>query len=235
MLNAFLRPVLLLALIPFAGCKDPKNLRSAQSIIPVEERTLFPLDEANAADWKVVENGVAGPVVIKDGVMKLGQGDGLTGVGYKGANKIPVVDYELAWEGRLVKGGDFFAAATLPVRKLESCGTFVHGGWGGGITGFSCLDELAANENNTTTNVIYKEGQWYKFRVQVTADMLVAYVDERKVINARITEKKISMRFGDIEQCTPLGFASYSTTGEIRNIALRKLKPGEVAIDPDAY
>ena len=39
--------------------------------------------------------------------------------------------------------------------------------------------------------------------------------------------KKITMRFGDIEFCEPLGLASYGTVGEVRNLVIKKLPPAE--------
>jgi hypothetical protein len=221
-----------------SSCSDQKPASNAPATTaaatPAPSDSIeFPL--ADMSEWKPIENGVCGPCSVKEGVLKLGSGDGVTGVVYTGKAELPLVNYELSWEARKTDGIDFFAAATFQVRKKEDCGTFINGGWGGGVTGISNLDSLSANENNTTTTVDYETNRWFKFRIQVTPEMLIAYVDERKVVNCNITEKKVSLRGGDIEHCAPLGFASYQSKGEIKNIRIRKLKPGEVPLDPDAY
>jgi hypothetical protein len=188
-----------------------------------------------AADWKIMENGLEGKFSLENGLLTISRTDGVNGVGYVGSRAVPTVNYELSWEARRTTGGDFFSAATFPVRKMETCATFINGGWGGSITGVSDLNRMSANENNTTTIVNYEDGKWYRFRVQVTNEMLVAYVDDKKVVNTNITEKEISLRPGDIEYCAPLGFATYGSSGEIRNMQIRNLKPGELPLDPDAY
>ncbi len=47
---------------------------------------------------------------------------------------------------------------------------------------------------------------------------------EKQVIEADIHEKEISMRPGEIELSAPLGFATFQTSGAIRNVRLRRLK-----------
>tara|TARA_Y100001934_G_scaffold244133_1_gene301372 strand:- start:4541 stop:5317 length:777 start_codon:yes stop_codon:yes gene_type:complete len=47
---------------------------------------------------------------------------------------------------------------------------------------------------------------------------------EKKVIEADIHEKEVSMRPGEIEFSAPLGFATFQTSGAIRNVRLRRLK-----------
>lgn len=186
-------------------------------------------------DWQPLEVASQAKTSMQDGVLKLGNGDGVSGVRYAGKRPIPVVDYEISWEGMKVDGVDFFAAATFPVRDLKTCATFINGGWGGGVTGISCIDDMAANENNTTALVDYKLGQWYKFRVQVTADLLAAFVDDKEICKVSIKDKKVSLRYGDIEGCAPLGFACYQTKGAVRNLQLRKLQPGELKSELDTF
>jgi hypothetical protein len=186
-------------------------------------------------DWQPLEVASQAKTSMKDGVLSLGSGDGVSGVRYAGKRPIPVVDYEIAWEGMKVDGVDFFAAATFPVRDLKTCVTFINGGWGGGVTGISCIDDMAANENNTTALVDYKLGQWYKFRVQITAELLAIFVDDKEITKVSIKDKKLSLRYGDIEGCAPLGFACYQTKGAVRNLQFRKLKPGELKSELDTF
>ena len=37
------------------------------------------------------------------------------------------------------------------------------------------------------------------------------------------------MRFGEIEESIPLGISTFQTTGEFKNIKIRKLNPKEIA------
>ena len=43
------------------------------------------------------------------------------------------------------------------------------------------------------------------------------------------------MRFGEIEDCAPLGFATYMTKGAVRNLHFRDLAAGELKPDPDSF
>jgi hypothetical protein len=42
------------------------------------------------------------------------------------------------------------------------------------------------------------------------------------VIDADVAGKKVAMRVGEIEMSVPLGITTYGTTGEFKNIVLRK-------------
>lgn len=186
-------------------------------------------------DWKALDSPNQGAVTVKDGVLEIANSDGVSGVKYAGKRAIPVVDYELSWEAMKVRGVDFFGAATFPVRDVKTCATLVNGGWGGGVTGISCINHLSANENNTTVYVTYKEGVWYKFRVQVTADVIAVFVDDKQIIKVLIKDKAVSLRPGEIEACAPFGFATYMTKGAVRNISFRKLAPDELKPDADSF
>ena len=69
----------------------------------------------------------------------------------------------------------------------------------------------------------FETGRWYAFRIRVTGDSIQAWIDDRRVVNVPIAGRAISLRPGDINFSTPLGFASYNTTGGIRNIEYRPL------------
>jgi hypothetical protein len=186
-------------------------------------------------DWKALDIAGAGKVEVRNGELTMGAGEGMTGVVYAGKREIPVVDYELSWEAVKLQGVDFFGAASFPVRDRKTCATFINGGWGGGVTGISCIDGSAANDNKTCSYQQYEEGKWYRFRVMVTADVIQAWVDDKRVVNCDIKGAHISLRFGDIEGCAPFGFATWMTKGSVRNIAFRKLKPGEGKGDQDTF
>ena len=99
----------------------------------------------------------------KAGVLLLGPGEPFSIVKYEGKQPLPVDNYEVRWEAMRVDGSDFFAALTFPVGSAEQCATFVNGGWGGWVTGVSSLNDLFANENETTGSVEFQQGRWYEF------------------------------------------------------------------------
>ena len=49
-------------------------------------------------------------------------------------------------------------------------------------------------------------------------------MDEEKLIDFSVEDREITMRTGEIEMSTPLGFSTYDTTGVIRNIKLNNLR-----------
>lgn len=205
-------------------------LLSAWAILAVtpvsaQDKPLALLDGSDLASrWRVVdEMKDHGPVTLTDGVLRLGEGKPMTGVAYTGSDTLPVKDYEVSFEARRVEGEDFFAALTFPVRDKDTAATWVLGGWGGKCVGISCLQFQAADENETTNWVEFETGKWYRFRLQVRENRLTGFIDDKQIFDADTEGKKITMRFGDIEFCRPLGFASYATVGEVKNLRITRL------------
>jgi hypothetical protein len=102
--------------------------------------------------------------------------------------------------------------------------TWVTGGWGGDIVGLSSIDGWDASDNDTRTYYNFDTGRWYRFRLLVTLDRITAWIDDQRVINADIRGRTISLRRGEMDLSTPLGFASYNTTGGLRNIEYRTVR-----------
>lgn len=190
-----------------------------------QEKPLTPLAGSDlAANWRVVdEMKDHGPATLTDGVLRLGEGKPMTGVAYTGKTPLPVKDYEVSFEARRLEGEDFFAALTFPVRDKDTAATWVLGGWGGKCVGISCIQFQAADENETTNWVEFETGKWYRFRLQVRENRLTGFIDDKQIFDADTEGKKITMRFGDIEFCRPLGFASYTTVGEVKNLKIAQL------------
>jgi len=206
--------------VALCACDKP----AATPAKPAEAEPLVLLAGNDLSEWKVVSQMKDhGPVILKNGVLSLGEGKPMTGVAYAGKAALPVKDYEIGFEARRVSGEDFFAALTFPVRAPKTFATFVIGGWGGKCVGISCLQYQAADENETTNWVDFTEGKWYRFRLEVRENRLKGWIDEKEIFDADTEGKKITMRFGDIEFCEPLGLASYGTVGEIRNLIIKKL------------
>lgn len=184
-------------------------------------RPLF--DGKTLTNWKATEFGAEGEVYIEDGVLGFDMGHPLTGVTWAGA-PLPKVEYELEFEGRKVKGSDFFCALTFPCQ--DSHASLVLGGWGGAVIGLSSINGYDASENETTDFHKFEHGKWYKVRLKVTDGIVEAWIDDEQILNVETADKKISTRI-EVDPSKPLGFCSFETQGEIRKLRLRELKPGD--------
>jgi hypothetical protein len=164
----------------------------------------------------------------KAGVLLLGPGEPFAVVRYEGTKPLLVDEYEISWEAMRVEGNDFFAALTFPVGSKEKCATFVTGGWGGWTTGVSSIQHQFANENETTGSMEFVSGRWYEFTLQVNTGCLRALIDGKEQFKVGLKGKAIDMHPSEIKKSMPLGFASYSTGGAVRNVRIRSLRPGEL-------
>lgn len=181
-----------------------------------DEELLF--DGKTLKGWVPTDFAGKGEVEVKDGAIQLREGV-MTGVNY--TNPVPKMDYEVSYDACRVSGSDFFASLTFPVG--DSWCTLITGGWGGGVVGLSSLDNMDASENETTQFVNFENGKWYNFRVRVTKNKIEAWIDGKQIIKVNTTEKRVSLRPGEIEASKPFGFATWSTAGAIKNIKLKRL------------
>jgi len=185
----------------------------------VEWKPLF--DGKSLGQWKEAAFERRPAVRIEEGAIVLTAGQPLTGVTWTG--EFPKSNYELRFEAARMLGGDFFASVTFPAGG--NFATCVLGGWGGDIVGISSIDGWDASDNETRSYVNFETGRWYAFRLQVTDDRIMAWIDDQRVVNVAIRGRAISLRHGDIKLSAPLGFASYNTTGTVRKIEYRMLAP----------
>jgi hypothetical protein len=91
------------------------------------------------------------------------------------------------------------------------------------VVGISSIDGMDASENETASYQGFKDEQWYKIRLEVRKDSLKAWIDERELVDVVTKDRKLGLRFGDIEKCAPLGLATWQTTAELRKLQWRKL------------
>ena len=213
-------PTLAAALL--AGC-DPLSMSDAPR--PLRQWRL--LEGEHGAHWELADIPAAGKAEISDGAALLPAGGPMTGLRYTNwaRDGLPLQDYAISYEALREEGGDFFAAITFPVRDIETCATLVVGGWGGALVGISSIDGQDAADNSTRSEQKFENGKWYQLRLEVRADELRAWIDDRLVLGVTITGRAISLRPGDIEKCAPFGLASYGTTGRVRNLVLKELTP----------
>lgn len=190
-----------------------------------EWQSLF--DGESLQGWRTTPFTGSGEVRVEKGTIALRAGKPMTGI--TSARSLPPSDYEIRFEGVRLRGTDFFATVTFPVQ--ESFCTLVTGGWGGDIVGLSNIDGWDASDNETRTYFNFETGRWYGFLVQVTADRIQVWIDEKPIINVVITGRSIGLRHGEIKLSVPFGFASYGTEGAVRKIEYRLLKAGPSASD----
>ena len=129
-------------------------------------------------DWRVIEKydfARHGKVSVEDDAIVLNAGTPATGIST--TRPFPRTDYEVSLEAKRIEGSDFFCGITFPVK--EDYLSLVIGGWGGGVTGISNLDNMAAVENETTNYQEFEQDRWYKIRLRVTEEKVEAWVGPR--------------------------------------------------------
>src|SRR5947208_110874 len=104
-----------------------------------------PLFEGKSlAGWKATNFGGEGQVSIEKGAVVMEHGNDMTGITYD-RKDFPRINYEVALEGKKLKGNDFFCTTTFPVGD-KYC-SLVVGGWGGTVVGLSSINFRDASEN----------------------------------------------------------------------------------------
>jgi hypothetical protein len=176
-------------------------------------------DGKSLEGWKAAPFLRPGKVTLEKGAIVLGPGQPLTGVNW--TREFPKTNYEVRFQAARIKGNDFFASLTFPVG--DSFCTWVVGGWGGDIVGLSSIDGWDASENETRSYFTFENGRWYAFRLQVTEERIRAWIDEQPVVDVAIAGRSVELRFGEIEHSAPFGFASYATTGSVKEIEYRAI------------
>ena len=69
----------------------------------------------------------------------------------------------------------------------------------------------------------FEKGRWYRIRLRVTNAKIETWIDDKQVVDLETAERKISLRYGEIEFSKPFGLATWVTTAAWRDIRLRKL------------
>ncbi len=201
---------------------------AADAAKPSPWKSLF--DGATLKGWKRSDFYQPGEVKVeaafRDGgpAILLEKGTFLTGIAWSGpAAELPRNNYEVEVEAMKVEGYDFFCGLTFPVR--DSACTLIAGGWGGSLVGLSSIDDSDASDNETSSTKNFEVGRWYTFRVRVTDAKIEAWIDQEQVIDLETKDRRVGLRYGEIDQSLPLGIAAYQTKAAIREIRVRKLAP----------
>jgi len=172
-------------------------------------------DFINAKQVHVEKAFQGGPVIVVDA------GEPLNGITLAKAGSLPKTNYEISLEAMKLEGDDFLCGLTFPVS--DSYATLIVGGWGGSMVGISSIDGMDASENETSKIMTFPKNKWVAVRLRVTPDKLETWLDNKKVIDVKITGKRIGLRFGEISKSVPFGLATYQTKAAYRSIKIRPL------------
>ena len=220
-LYCFFLPTALLAHCLFSSPAIAEEATPAEKDENAKWQSMF--DSKKLGKWAALKKDEfeqAGKVHIRDGAIVMEAGDPATGIHWTG--KFPKQNYELIVEGKRIKGDDFFCGLTFPVS--DGSLTLIMGGRGGWVVGLSCIDGFYAIDNDTCTSIKFKQNQWYKIRLRVTAANVGVWVDKEKVI-ALETERHKLAASEEMQRCLPVGVATWKTTGAIRDLKFRMIDP----------
>jgi len=209
----------LIAINPLHGEEATSKLKTSKPKTAAKFRLLF--DGKTLKNWRVIKINdfeLHGKVSVKDKAIVVEKGKPASGIVYTG--KPPRVNYELSLEAKRIEGNDFFCGLTFPVQK--SYCTLILGGWGGGTTGLSNVDDASAVDNETSGYTDFKQNRWYKVRLRVTEKKIEAWIDKEQIIDLDSSDRKFSI-WWEQEPARPLGIATWHTTAAFRNIHLREL------------
>ena len=190
----------------------------AEEHVPDGWTSLFDGETLNG--WEIVHYGGEGKPYVDDGIMVLPKAVNgpMTGVRWVG-DSLPVINYVIYYEARRVEGYDIFAALTFPCGDTSA--SLIFAGWGGIVNGLSSIDGYDASENETSQIFGYRDKQWYPVRLRVTTDSIHAMVGTQTVVDIATAGKNIHLRSDVLD--TGLTLWTYNSTGEIRDIRIRKL------------
>jgi Domain of Unknown Function (DUF1080) len=177
------------------------------------------LESNSLQGWEVTNFGGEGSVDVDEGVLKLDNGNPLTGITLQ-RKDFPKENFELRWKANRVEGSDFFVGITFPVGD-EHC-SFICGGWGGGLVGLSSIHGNDASENETTSFHQFKNKQWYSFRVQVTKTHVSAWIEDKEVAKVEREKGKFSLR-AEVLKSRPLGYCAFQSVVEVKDWEYRIL------------
>ena len=197
---------------------------TADEKAPIKEsewKSLF--DGKTLKNWKSSNFGGEGKVAVEEGMIVLNQGSDMTGVTWTG-EAFPKMNYEVTLLAQRIEGNDFFCGLTFEINE-DPCSLII-GGWGGGVVGISSLDGLDAANNETACYESFDRGEWYKIRLRVTEQGLMAWIGDKQVVSVATKGRKISIR-GEVEPSRPFGISCYATMAGLKDIKIRSLTAEE--------
>jgi hypothetical protein len=194
----------------------PPPIRSAEA----DEGWSVLLDGRSLGRFEPTSFGGEGPVELAPDGVRLGMGMMLTGIRLSELGEVPRDDYELEVVAARLLGTDFFCGLTFPVREAHA--TLICGGWGGALTGLSCLDGQDASDNETKSYRSFEKGRDYTIRVRVAGQRVQAWIDDEPVVDVSTAGRRVHLRT-EVLKSAPLGISSYATTARVRSVRWRAL------------
>jgi len=177
------------------------------------------LGAEHTEDWTSTPFGGEGEVQAEDGLLVFEMGSPMTGMNWIG-EPLPTSGYELEVKASRLMGTDFFCGLSFPVGEEHA--TLIMGGWGGALTGLSCIDGSDASTNETTSFQNYELGRIYTARVRVTKTHITTWLDGEELHSVSLAGKDISLR-PEVFPSKPLGFAAFQTRAGLQSLKLRRL------------
>jgi|MDTC01.3.fsa_nt_gb hypothetical protein len=222
-LHPFFLGCLCLTLSLFNACQaEEEKPKDASKAKKPTSKVVSLFDGKTLKGWKKIDFGGTGEVEVDEGELILYMGEIMTGIKIDGEPPFKS-NYEISLDAKRIDGSDFFCALTFPIRDTNC--TFVVGGWGGSLVGISSIDNMDASENSTGSVHLLEDKVWHHLRLRVTDTILQAWIGEKQVVNMVHTDHKLGMRFGEIEECLPLGIASFQTKAAFKNIKIKPVDP----------
>lgn len=179
----------------------------------LSRRVLF--DLSSLGDWETGVFGNPDDFDLTDNGVVIPQTSTLAGMTYRG--EPPVSPYRLQVDVTKRYGDDFFCGLTFPVR--DSHLTLVLGGWGGGVSGLSCIDGEDASDNFTKHVEYFPNGKRQTVVVDVTDERVVARVDGRVLVDADLRGRELGLRT-EVLASRPLGIATFATSSLIHSVSV---------------
>ena len=207
-----------------AGCSSVQSNPATENqwidlLPPAADGREVSLEPQPGQSWACTNFGGEGEVSWRQGNLILPMGSPLTGIHWP--DGLPqTVNYQIEVTASRLSGNDFFCGLTFPVDASHA--TIVLGGWGGGLCGLSCVDDMDAGSNATRSYQSFAQNTPYTLRVEVRADAIRAWLDGALLLEQATANHKISLRT-EMLPSAPLGVASFMTRAAIHQVRWRPL------------
>jgi len=212
---------LLLGVLPLCVCGCLGTGTKPEAAKPLGDAPESVFDGKSLKGWKVADQFVFsthGKVHVKDGSLLLDKGGPFTGICCKRA--LPNEGYEIELDAKRTSDMDIFCGIVCPVGDAHI--SFVMGGWSDNVVGISCVNWMAANDNETAKMMHFELNRWYHVRLRVTPEKVEAWIDNEKVVDLPRADRKLSLYLG-LEPLVPFGFFTWETGSALKNITVRRV------------
>jgi len=190
------------------------------SMTPGEDGWISLFNGKDLAGWKIPNFGGEADVTVEDGIMTIGMGAMVSGIALN--QDFPFkTKYEIEVTAMRTMGCDFYSAITCPVG--DGFVTFINGGWGGSVFGFSSVNGFDASENETMELRTTKDKQWNTFRVKVYDDRIEGWVDDELITKITREGNEFNTRF-EVDYSKPVGVTNYTCETKVKSIRCREIK-----------